>query len=108
MNDFVLRYWLEIVFGIIVAVLTGIYRCAYRKVLKRLAENDAVKNGVQALLRDRIVQTYNHYQEREECPIYALENAESLYKEYHALGGNGTITRLMEELRNLPRAKRDM
>ena len=25
-----------------------------------------------------------------------------IYKAYHALGGNGTITKLMEEIRELP------
>jgi hypothetical protein len=31
-----------------------------------------------------------------------LEAAEKMYTEYHNLGGNGTVTKLMEDLRELP------
>jgi hypothetical protein len=31
-----------------------------------------------------------------------------MYKEYHALGGNGTITKLYEELLELPHRKEDV
>ena len=70
--------------------------------IQRISEQDAVKLGIQALLRDRIIQTYNHYSAKGYCPIYGLENAESMYLQYHALGGNGAITKLLEALRELP------
>lgn len=73
---------------------------------RRLAEQkqreDAVGFGVQALLRDRIIQAYNHYTEKGYCPIYGLENVEEMYRQYHALGGNGTITELVERVKELP------
>lgn len=31
-----------------------------------------------------------------------LEAAEKMYTEYHNLGGNGTVIKLMEDLRKLP------
>ena len=58
--------------------------------------------GVQALLRDRIIQAYNHYTDKGYCPIYGLENVESMYRQYHALGGNGAITELVDRLKELP------
>lgn len=97
--DWIYQYWLEVLFGSAVAGLSY----AYRKLSKKLKEQDSVKNGVKALLRDRIVQAYNHCLEKGYCPIYAQENAEALYKEYHELGGNGTVTTLMEDLRQLPK-----
>jgi hypothetical protein len=65
-------------------------------------EQEAIKLGIQALLRDRIIQSYNHYMDKGICPIYALENINALYTQYHALGGNGTITEIVKKLKNLP------
>lgn len=70
----------------------------------RQADN-AVRLGVQALLRDRIYQAHSHYMERGVYPIYARENVEEMYKQYHALGGNGTVTNLVKEMDALPTTK---
>lgn len=58
----------------------------------------AVMTGVQALLRDRIIQAYNHYQDKGYCPIYGKENVKRMYEAYHGLGGNDVATRLKDEL----------
>lgn len=93
--DFVIQYWIEFIFG-----LVGTWMIAYMKKQKR--ENRAIKNGMQAVLRDRFIQMYNHYMERGCLPIYAWENIESMYNAYHDLGGNGTITELYNKLKKLP------
>lgn len=98
MWDFILKYWLEAVFGLAVAGLSFLYR----KLSGRVKRFEAIGNGVQALLRDRIIQAYNNYQEKGFCPIYARDNVEKMYQEYHALGGNGTITELVERINELP------
>ncbi len=98
MPEWVFRYWVEALFGLISLGLT----IAYRRIACKVREQDAIKLGIQALLRDRIIQSYNHYQEKEFCPIYALENITALYTQYHALGGNGTVTELVERLKDLP------
>ena len=65
-------------------------------------ENDALKEGMQALLRDRIIQAYNHYSDKGWIPIYAMESIEACYKSYEELGDNGVIDNLMSQLRELP------
>lgn len=66
-------------------------------------ENNALKAGLQALLRDRIIQAYNHYvDEKGWIPIYALESINACYKSYEALGENGVINGLMDQLNDLP------
>ena len=65
-------------------------------------ENDALKEGVQALLRDRIIQAYNHYSDKGWIPIYAMESIEACYASYEELGENGVIDNLMRQLRELP------
>lgn len=71
----------------------------------RQAEHDALVNGLQAILRDRLVSAYNHYEEKGELPIYAMENIQKMYDAYHNLGGNGTITKLYNKLQKLPQSK---
>lgn len=66
-------------------------------------ENDALKAGLQALLRDRIIQAYNHYvKDKGFIPIYAKESINACYKSYEALGENGVINDLMEQINDLP------
>ena len=91
MADFIAQYWIAAAFGII---STGV-GIAFRKIF-------AIRHGVQALLRDRIVQAYFYYMDRKYCPLYALETIQALYDQYHALGGNGAITKLVEDVKKLP------
>ena len=65
-------------------------------------QTKAVRFGVKALLRNQIIQAYNHYMELRYCPIYALETIEEMYKQYHNLGGNGAITKLVNDIKKLP------
>ena len=59
------------------------------------------------LLRDRIIQAYNHYTEKGYCPIYSRENIEKMYTEYNHLGGNGTVTELVDRIRELPTERKE-
>lgn len=92
MIEFILEYWLQLM----LTVLTTGFLAMGGMVL-------ALFSGVRALLRDRIIYAYNHYYLDKEClPIYAIENVERMYKAYHALHGNGTVTQLVEKMRTLP------
>ena len=51
-----------------------------------------------ALLRDRFYQGYKAYITQGYFPISDREVIQDIYDQYHALGGNGVITHLMEEL----------
>ena len=108
MAEFIARYWLEVLFGFITLALTASVRYLRNQDKIRKTEQDAIKLGIQALLRDRIIEQYNKWMEHGYIPIYALENVTAMYKEYHALGGNGTITKLYEELLELPHRKEDV
>lgn len=107
MTDFIVKHWLTVAFGL---VTTG-FAAAYRHLAKRLksdkAENEAVKEGVKALLADRLIQLHNLYTDRGYCPIYAKQNAESLYKAYHDLGGNGTMTDLYNRVLAMQTEKKE-
>lgn len=94
--EFMMEYWLQFMLGALTSgfiVLAGMVLALF--------------NGVRALLRDRIIQTYNYYLNKGCCPIYALENVERMYQAYHTLHGNGTVTKLVEELKKLPTGCKD-
>lgn len=101
MVDFVVRYFVEILCGIVVAILSYFMK----RILGKIKRLELVENGMQALLRDRIIAIYNKCADRGYCPIYERENAEKMYNEYHALGGNGTITELMNKIMAMPTEK---
>lgn len=87
---------INIIAGAVISYIFALYRARKR-------ENDALRAGVQALLRDRIIQAYNHYVcEKGWVPIYAKESIDACYKSYEALGDNGVIDSLMEQLNELP------
>lgn len=95
---------INIIAGAIISYLFALYRAKKK-------ENNALKAGLQALLRDRIIQAYNHYvQDKGWIPIYAKESIDACYKSYEALGDNGVIDNLMQqinELQNYPPKNRD-
>lgn len=73
-----------------------------KRVSKAEAKTEAVCLGVQALLRDRLIQTYNHYNDKGYAPIYAKENFENMYQQYHSLGKNGVMDEIYEKFKELP------
>ena len=69
--------------------------------LKTLTE--IISKSEQAVLRDRIIQMYNHYYyDKLFFPIYARESLEQMFKEYKNLGGNGVVDNLVKSLLSLP------
>ena len=102
MTNWVTRYWVEWIFGIIAALLIALYRRLVKKMKEDQAKAEAMHDGMRALLRDRIIWANNHYTEKGSIPVYARDTVTDMYNAYHALGGNGTITALKEEVMALP------
>ncbi len=95
MIEQMISHVLNLVLGGVISYIFALYR-------QKKKENDALKAGLQALLRDRIIQAYNHYvQDKGWIPIYAKESIDACYKSYEALGNNGVIDNLMQQLNEL-------
>lgn len=62
----------------------------------------AMQDGLQSLLRSKIIDYHDKYMERGYCPIYAKETIRRSYEAYHDLGGNGVVTKLYNDLMALP------
>jgi len=65
-------------------------------------ENHAVKDGMRAMLRDNLIQTYGKYEERGFCPYYIKESVSDVYEQYEKLGGNGAAKDLYQRIMDLP------
>lgn len=97
---------MNIVGNIIVWAITGVlgalvtYFGVRYKTMKK--ENNALKNGMQSLLRSDIIKAHDKYTAKGYAPIYAKESVTKSYEAYHSLGGNGVITKLYEDIMALP------
>lgn len=65
-------------------------------------QNKAIMAGIQALLRDRLLQGYRHYKEKGWADYDDRTNMENIYKQYHNLGQNGVMDQLRDEFLRLP------
>ena len=69
----------------------------------RKKKDSAIADGVQCLLREKIIEKHAKYvEEKHFCPIYAKESLRKAYNAYHALGGNGDMNDLRRTFRHLP------
>ena len=102
MPDWIIKYWVEWAFGLLIAGLTIAWRKLSKRVKDSQTKNNAVELGVQALLRDRMIENYNRYQEKGYAPIYVRDSFENCYQQYHALGGNGVMKDIRDKFMSLP------
>lgn len=107
MTEFIQQYWIETGFGLIIFIITFFARSTTKKIQaikrKQNEEHKALCGGMKALLRDRLVWSYNtYYNERGCITVYDLENVEDMYVEYEALEGNGIAKKLFEKIQDLP------
>lgn len=102
MWDFIVKYWLEFLFGMIVAALSASYASLVRKFKAEKAKNQAIENGLRGILRIQILDTYDRcVADGRKISISRKDAVVSIYQSYVALGdGNSddTIKALYEEL----------
>ena len=102
MWDFILKYWLEFLFGVIVAALSASYASLVRKFRAERKKNAAIENGLRGILRIQILDTYDRcVADGRTISVSRKDAIVSIYQSYIALGdGNGddTIRALYEEI----------
>lgn len=102
MWEFIAKYWLETVFGLIVAGLTAGVTRINKKLKEEKVRNQAIENGVRDILRMQILDTYERCKVVGTITVSRKDAIDSAYQSYHALGGNGTITQVHNELMGMP------
>lgn len=94
-----------IVLPIIVTALMG-YVVWLLKNQKK--DRDANSKGTMLLLRVQLIEYHDKYMRLGDIPSYAYENFMEMYDAYHALGGNGMITKMMHEIEELHLKKKEV
>lgn len=102
MNEFTVKWWVAWFFGCAGTGIVSGFGILCKKYKAMRCRQTSFEHGLQALLRAEIVKLYNEYIDMDELPFYERENIHALYDQYSKLGGNGTITDLVDALLNLP------
>ena len=98
MWEFIAKYWLECAFGLITTGIGIVLRRISKKLEAERKRNEAIENGVKDILRIQILDTYDRCKQSGVISVARKDAIDSAYSSYHALGGNGTITRVHEEI----------
>ena len=69
---------------------------------QREKEQQALRSGLRSMLRNSILHGCMKYIECGSKPMYEINNIGSMYDSYHALGGNGSVTRMYKLFVDLP------
>ena len=88
--QFVINYWA--ILGAIVSLLSYL-----------TVQIMALRNGIKALLHDRIIQKCEYHIKNNHINADDLEELEYLNKPYKALGGNGTVEVMLKTVHKLPK-----
>ena len=85
--------------------LLGIGSIAISVITIAFKQIKGVRLGVQALLRAQLITDWNYYSKKGYAPIYARENFENVYQQYHNLGANGVMDDIHSKFLALPDRK---
>ena len=84
------------IIGLFGALLWGVLKIVFSQI-------KGIKLGVKALLRAQMISEYNKALERGYAPIYAKDNFQNCWEQYHAIKGpNGVMDDIYNKYMALP------
>ena len=102
MWEWLLKYWLQVLFGIVVAGFSAAYANLVKKFKAEKQKNKAIEDGLRGILRIQILDTYDRcLANGRKISISRKDAIVSIYQSYVALGTENvddTIKALYEEL----------
>ena len=102
MRDWLIKYWLGVVFGAGTGAGSWAVAPLLQRPKKQQTQQEAMKDGMLALMHDRIFSVYADCRAKGYATVEDIRNLEYLYRPYHKLGGNGTGTELYERIKKMP------
>ena len=102
MAEWVSEYWKDILLWVVTTGLATLAVWVKQKLKTTKNRQDAINDGVKAILHDRIYQAHGYYTRLGYCPLEDKKNIEYLFVTYRNLGGNGTGQRAYEDIMALP------
>ena len=105
-KDFIIEWWIQAVFGVILTGLTVAVKNIVKENKKRDEENkkeqEAIKMGIKTMLYYNICKEATDIKNRGTIKREEIRDLEYLFKSYSNLGGNGVAKKLYEECMELP------
>lgn len=113
MPEWVVKYWVEWVFGLLIGGLGILVKALFGKMkrekkaredleAKAAAETLALKDGMKSLLRRQIIADCKEAGRLGYCDETQRDTITAMYEAYHGLGGNGTVSDAYNSMRQLP------
>ena len=107
MPEWIAKYWVECAFGIVAGVLLWLYRRMASRLKQNREENEALRNGMRALLMRQIAEDCEDARRKGFCTVEKKKIINDMYTSYHALGGNDVITAMKNDMMRLPTEPQD-
>ena len=98
MMEFIVKYWVEWLFGLIIAGMGVVYK----QLKSNINQNKAVKDGIKGILHNEIIYRCKKILIIGYVTPDDLEELEYLFKPYKELQGNGTAEKLINRVYQLP------
>lgn len=98
MLQFVMEYWIQFAFGILISFSAYLFR----KVKTYFVILEQAKESVKTLLKIELINNYEFYQKKGVMSVDEKERIRVLYNEYSKLGGEGIMEEMMIKFQNIP------
>lgn len=105
MTGYIITAVLSVVSGTLAFIIQNLVRENDRlRSNKREEEHtkqEAISNGVLSLLKIQLIEYHDKYMTSGNIPTYVYDNFDEMYKAYAALGGNGMVKHMKEDIDRL-------
>ena len=102
MPEWITKYWVEWVFGLVTAGLLAYIRSLAGQIKKERAEQKALRDGMKALLKINLDKECERCQRDGWCGAVKRSTIVDMFEAYKGLGGNGGTKTLVEQTLGLP------
>ena len=105
MLNYVITIILSVVSGVLVYIVQNLLkeneRLRHEKRDNEEKKQKAIGNGVLSLLKIQLIEYHDKYMQGENIPTYVYENWDEMYAAYEALGGNGLVKKMKDDIDRL-------
>ncbi len=105
MTAHIITIILSVVSGVLVYIVQNLLK-ENEKLRREKRDNEekkqkAIGNGVLSLLKIQLIEYHDKYMQGQNIPTYVYENWDEMYSAYEALGGNGMVKRMKDDIDRL-------
>ncbi len=105
MPEWITKYWVEWLFGLVIAAMTFVVKKLSSRIRKEQEQNQALRDGVRSLLKAQIVELCKRALKDGWCGPELRDTINACFASYQALGGNGTTASMVSQTMELPAVK---